>query len=62
MKAKNNQDIRNEMYINRVNQKELGAALGVTQGAISQLLNKTPLSSEERQRIVNGIEKIKKER
>lgn len=62
MKAKRNQDIRNEMYVNRVNQKELGAALGVTQGAISQLLNKTPLSDLDRARLMYGINKAKNNR
>ena len=59
MKAKFNQDIRNKMYINQVNQKELAAALGVTQGAISQMLSKTPLSDAERARLMNGINKAK---
>ena len=61
-RPRNNRDIRMMMTQYNITQRELADAIGMWQPSLCALLNKTPLSAEERQRILDGIEKIKNER
>lgn len=62
MKPRNNTDLRVIMAQYGITQTELAVAMGMWQPNLSVLLNKTPLSDAERQRILNGIEKVKNNR
>lgn len=53
----NNLDIRVEMLKNKLTQADLAERLGVTQGRIGQLLGKKNLSDNEKERLMNAIQK-----
>lgn len=62
MKPRNNTDLRVIMAQHGITQTELAAAMDMWQPNLSVLLNKTPLSDAERQRILDGIERVKNNR
>lgn len=53
----NNLDIRVEMLKNKLTQEDVAERIGVTQSRVAQLLNKKDLSDEDKERIMNAIQK-----